>query len=569
MPTGVPHIQSSQNRILIKGGEVVNADSREKLDVYIEDKTIRAVGKNLEIPGGTRIIDATGRLVIPGGIDSHTHCQMPFMGTQAIDDFYIGTKAALAGGTTMIIDFVIPAKGESLVAAYKKWRSWADPKVCCDYSLHMAVTHWNEDVRREMREVTGEEFGINSFKVFMAYKDVMMLDDHDIIECFKMAREVGGIGQVHAENGDVIVENCKKLLAKGITGPEGHPLSRPEEVEEEATTRACLIAAQTKCPLYVVHVMSKSAANVIMNKRKDGTVIFGEPIAASLAVNGSHYYHSCWRHAAAYVLSPPLREDEGTPDYLMELLARGDLDCTGTDNCTFSSAQKAAGINDFTKIPNGVNGLEDRMSVIWEKGVTSGVMSAERFVAVTSTTAAKIFNLYPKKGLIAPGSDADIVIWNPNKTRVISAETHHHAVDFNIFEGMEVHGIAEVVLTGGRVVVEDGEVKVAKGVGKFVPTPPFSPYVYDKVKAAEAAQDRKWVPVYRSEQDMYVNMDGPKPILEGEEKAGNMHETSFNLDQHTEAKIDEEREKKPTIDSKPQIRVRAPPGGRSSIGNFF
>jgi len=566
MPS-VPHLQSSQNRLLIKGGEVVNADNRERADVYVEDGIIRQVGKNLEVPGGARIIDATGKLVMPGGIDSHTHCQMPFMGTQAIDDFYIGTKAALAGGTTMIIDFVIPKKGESLVDAYHQWRNWADPKVCCDYSLHMAITHWSEQVEQEMKVVTGEEFGINSFKVFMAYKDVMMLEDDEIIECFKTARAVGGIGQVHAENGDVIVENQKKLLAQGITGPEGHPLSRPEEVEEEATTRACLIAGQTKCPLYVVHVMSKSAANIIMKKRKDGTVIFGEPIAASLACNGSHYYHSCWKHAAAYVLSPPLREDTSTPGYLMELLARGDLDCTGTDNCTFSSAQKAAGLNDFTKIPNGVNGLEDRMSVIWEKGVASGVMSAERFVAVTSTNAAKIFNIFPRKGLIASGSDADIVVWDPSKTRIISAETHHHAVDFNIFEGMEVHGVADYVITGGRVVVEEGQVKVARGTGKFVHTPPYSPYVYDKVKLAEEEQARKWVPVVRSAEDMYVDMDGPQPTMEVAEKPQSHHDTNIIMEQHAEAKEDIEREKKPMIDSKPQIRVKNPPGGRSSI--FF
>ena len=220
---------------------------------------------------------------------------------------------------------------------------------------------------------------------------------------------------------------------------------------------------QVKCPLYVVHVMSKSAAEIIMRKRKEGNVIFGEPIAASLACNGTHYWHKCWRHAAAYVLSPPLREDVTTPDYLMDLLARGDLDCTGTDNCTFNSRQKALGIGDFTKIPNGVNGLEDRMSVIWERGVHTGVMTKERFVEVTSTAAAKIFNIYPQKGVIAPGSDADIVVWDPSRTRVISKDTHHHAVDFNIFEGMEVHGIADYVLTAGRVVVDDGEVKVVQG----------------------------------------------------------------------------------------------------------
>eukprot|EP00092_Neocalanus_flemingeri_P067454 GFUD01082339.1.p1 GENE.GFUD01082339.1~~GFUD01082339.1.p1 ORF type:complete len:548 (+),score=182.41 GFUD01082339.1:85-1728(+) len=544
--------------ILIKGGEVVNEDGRERADVYIEDKIIKQVGKNLEVPGGARVIDATGRLVIPGGIDTHTHCQMPFMGMVAVDDFYIGTKAALAGGTTMIIDFVIPSKGESLIDAYNKWRGWADAKVCCDYSLHMAITDWNEKVEEEMSLVTSQDVGINSFKVFMAYKDVFMLRDNEIIECFKKVKELGGIGQVHAENGDVIVENCAKLLAAGITGPEGHPMSRPEEVEAEATYRACVIANQTKCPLYVVHVMSKSAAKIILEKRKEGSVIFGEPIAASLAVNGSHYYHTCWRHAAAYVLSPPLREDPTTPGYLMELLASGDLQCTGTDNCTFTSKQKAVGINDFTKIPNGVNGLEDRMAVIWEKGVHSGIMSAERFVGATSTTAARIFNIYPQKGVIAPGSDADVVVWNPDKTRVISAETHHHAVDFNIFEGMEVHGVAEWVSTGGRVVVEEEQVKVTKGAGKFVPNLPFSPYVYDQVKAAEEKLALKTVGVKRSEQDMFVDMTKPDPVPE---------ETTINLESHASPRDDLERDRKPAIDSKPQIRVRNPPGGKSSI--FF
>jgi len=494
--------------ILIKGGEVVNEDGRQMADVYVEGRTIKAVGPNLEVGAGTRVIDATGKLVIPGGIDTHTHCQMPFMGMVAVDDFFIGTKAALAGGTTMIIDFVIPTKGESLLTAYSRWRGWADEKVCCDYSLHMAVTHWGPQVEAEMAKVTSPEVGINSFKVFMAYKDVFMLQDGEIIECFKRAREVGAIAQVHAENGDLIEENQAKLLAAGVTGPEGHPMSRPEEVEASATLRACVIANQVKCPLYVVHVMSKSAARVIMEKRKEGAVIMGEPIAASLGTDGTHYYNRCWRHAAAHVLSPPLREDQDTPRYLMELLANGSLQCTGTDNCTFTSRQKALGLNDFTKIPNGVNGLEDRMAVIWQRGVHSGMMTPERFVSVTSSTAARIFNIWPQKGLIAPGSDADIVVWNPNKTRVISASTHHHAVDFNIFEGQEVHGIAEWVLTGGRVVVEAEEVKVTKGAGRFIPNLPFSSYVYDRVKEEEEKKAKMWVPVQRSAEDMFVDMGG-------------------------------------------------------------
>jgi len=548
--------------ILIKGGEVVNEDGRQMADVYVEGRTIKAVGPNLEVGAGTRVIDATGKLVIPGGIDTHTHCQMPFMGMVAVDDFFIGTKAALAGGTTMIIDFVIPTKGESLLTAYSRWRGWADEKVCCDYSLHMAVTHWGPQVEAEMAKVTSPEVGINSFKVFMAYKDVFMLQDGEIIECFKRAREVGAIAQVHAENGDLIEENQAKLLAAGVTGPEGHPMSRPEEVEASATLRACVIANQVKCPLYVVHVMSKSAARVIMEKRKEGAVIMGEPIAASLGTDGTHYYNRCWRHAAAHVLSPPLREDQDTPRYLMELLANGSLQCTGTDNCTFTSRQKALGLNDFTKIPNGVNGLEDRMAVIWQRGVHSGMMTPERFVSVTSSTAARIFNIWPQKGLIAPGSDADIVVWNPNKTRVISASTHHHAVDFNIFEGQEVHGIAEWVLTGGRVVVEAEEVKVTKGAGRFIPNLPFSSYVYDRVKEEEEKKAKMWVPVQRSAEDMFVDMGGEAADAAVGQAAQAVQEKVIV------SSPKEETPNKPRIDSKPQIRVRNPPGGQSS-GAFW
>ena len=439
----------------------------------------------------------------------------------------------------------------------------------------MAVTWWSDQVREEMhRCVEPVELGgcgINSFKMFMAYKDIMMVNDEEMLQIFKTCRAIGAIGQVHAENGEVIADNQKRLLAMGITGPEGHPLSRPEEVETEATLRACVLAHQMNCPLYVVHVMSKGAAKIIKERREFGAVILGEPIAASLATNGTHYYHRCWRHAAGYVLSPPLREDVTTPDYLMQLLADGSLQTTGTDNCTFNSVQKAMGKDDFTKIPNGVNGLEDRMSVIWERGVHNGVMSKERFVEVTSTAAAKIFNFYPQKGVIAPGSDADVVVWNPDKTRVISAKTHHHAVDFNIFEGMEVHGIPEYVIAGGRVVVDDGELKVMQGMGRYIENPPYSPYVYDQVKAIEEAKRAREVPVERTDEDMAIDPNSrvptPPPYLGQEETPKRAHKSSVDHANYPQedAAAPEESPSKPAIDSKPQIRVRAPPGGKSSI----
>ena len=305
----------------------------------------------------------------------------------------------------------------------------------------------------------------------MAYKGVFQLNDNELYQVFLRCKELGAVAQVHAENGDVVAQGQKKMLEMGITGPEGHMLSRPEDVEAEATNRAIMIANHINTPLYVVHVMSKSAANVIARARKEGKRVFGEPIAAGLGTDGTHCWNPDWRHAAAYVMGPPLRPDPTTKEHLMKLLASGDLYCIGTDNCTFTAKQKSMGKDDFSKIPNGVNGTEDRMSVVWEKGVHTGILTPSDFVRVTSSNAARIFNMYPKKGRIAVGSDADVVIWNGDATRVISAKTHHHAVDFNIFEGMEVHGVPEITISRGVVVWENGKLSTTKGHGKFIPRP--------------------------------------------------------------------------------------------------
>lgn len=470
----------TEGKLVIRNGTVVNADQKFKADVYVVDGKIQEVGPNLRVVEGVKEIDATDKYVIPGGIDTHTHMQLPFMGTVAVDDFYHGTRAGLAGGTTMIIDFVLGGRGTSLLASYDQWRKWADEKVCSDYSFHVGVTWWSPQVREEMK-VLVEEKGVNSFKMFMAYKDVFMLRDDEMLQAFARCKEIGAIAQVHAENGDLIAVKSKEMVERGITGPEGHEMCRPEEVETEAVKRAIMLANQTRCPLYVVHVMSKSAADEISAAKRKGIVVFGEPIAASLGTDGTNYWHKCWRHAAGHVMGPPLRPDKTTPSYLMDLLANGDLDCTGTDNCTFSGNQKALGKDDFRSIPNGVNGVEDRMSVVWEKGVYTGKMDVCRFVDVTSTTAAKIFNLYPRKGCIAVGSDADIVVWDPDQTRVISAKTHHQAVDFNIFEGLECHGVPVYVISRGKVVVDHGKVDVVKGSGKFVPRQPWTDFVYSRV----------------------------------------------------------------------------------------
>ncbi|XP_006565931.3 dihydropyrimidinase isoform X1 [Apis mellifera] len=478
------HLQSAQNRLLIKNGKVVNDDGITDNDVYIEDGIIKQMGRNLIIPGGTRIIDARGKYVMPGGIDPHTHFELEFMGAKTVDDFYQGTKAAVAGGTTMIIDFVIPKKDESILEAYERYRESADQKVCCDYSLHVAITSWSPKVKEEMGTLV-KDHGVNSFKMFMAYRDQYMIRDPELIETFKACKELGAIAMVHAENGDIIAENTKRLLDAGVTGPEGHEMSRPEEVEAEAVNRACVIANQVNCPLYVTALSSKTAADVVSSKKSEGVVLFGETLASTVGIDGSEQYGKDIEKARRYVTSPPLRPDSTTPAYLIEHLAQDGLQVTGSDNCTFNAEQKALGKDDFSKIPNGVNGVEDRMSVVWEKGVHAGIMDPTRFVAVTSTNAAKIFNLYPRKGVIAVGSDADIVVWDPNRKRTISAQTHVQAVDFNIFEGMEVHGVPEYVIVEGRVCVDECELKAVHGFGKFVETPSHATYVYDMIEDRE------------------------------------------------------------------------------------
>nr|XP_029736015.1 dihydropyrimidinase-like isoform X3 [Aedes albopictus] len=581
------HLQSAQNRLYIKRGHVVNHDGMQQADIYIEDGTIRYVGSGADfvVPGGCRTIDATGKMIIPGGIDPHTHFQLEFGGTVAVDDFYQGTKAAVAGGTTTVIDFVIPKKGESLLEAYDTWRARADSKVVCDYGLHVAITWWSKSVRDEMK-ILCQERGVNSFKCFMAYKGLFQVTDSELYEIFETCKELGAVAQVHAENGDVIAKNVQKLLAAGVTGPEGHELSRTEEVEAEAVNRACVIAHQTNCPLYVVHVMSKSAGIELARARRryNGVGIYGETLAAALGTDGTHYTDQCWHHAAAHVLSPPLRPDPTTPEFLMKLLAQDDLQTTGSDNCTFNKNQKELGRDDFTKIPNGVNGVEDRMSVVWEKGVQTGLIDPQRFVAITSTNAAKIFNVYPKKGRIAPGSDADVLIWDPKAVRTISAATHHQACDFNIFEGMKCHGVPEYVIVHGRVCVENGLLRVAEGQGSFLETPVNPPFVYDALNGIknrngddkEARNGLQSLDLNQKHEvdvpDTYAlpekYVPGPAlSIVSGDSAVSTPHSARGHRPdgtkdmQQSTFSISEEMD---TSGNRACIRVKNPPGGKSS-----
>ncbi|HEY8907276.1 MAG TPA: dihydropyrimidinase, partial [Rhodoferax sp.] len=424
--------------ILIKGGIVVNADQAFKADVLTQDGKIVAVGPDLQAPAGATTVDAGGQYVMPGGIDPHTHMQLPFMGATTMDDFYTGTAAGLAGGTTSIIDFVIPNPKQSLMEAYQTWRGWAE-KSAGDYGFHVAVTWWDETVKRDMGTLVNEE-GVNSFKHFMAYKNAIMCDDETLVNSFKRAMELGAMPTVHAENGELVYVLQQQVLERGITGPEGHPLSRPPVVEGEAANRAIAIADVLNVPIYVVHVSCIESAEAIARARARGQRVYGEVLAGHLAVDDSAYRDANFTRAAAHVMSPPFRP-KIHQDFLWRGLQSGNLHTTATDHCTFCAAQKAGGKDDFTKIPNGCGGVEERMAVVWDEGVNTGRLTPSEFVAVTSANAAKLFNIYPQKGSVSVGADADIVVWDPTGSKTLSAKTQFSKGDFNVFEGRTVKGI--------------------------------------------------------------------------------------------------------------------------------
>jgi len=458
---------------LIRGGTVVDSELSWRADVLIVGETIAAVGPDLEAPAGATVIDAGGRLVIPGGIDPHTHMQLPFMGTVASDDFYTGTAAGLAGGTTSIIDFVIPDPKQSLMEAFKTWRGWAE-KAASDYAFHVAVTWWDDSVHADMGTLA-KEHGVQSFKHFMAYKNAIMCDDEALVNSFTRCVELGALPTVHAENGELVYRLQKQLIARGITSPQGHPLSRPAPVEGEAANRAIRIAEVLGTPLYIVHVSAHQAAEAIARARSEGQRVFGEVLPGHLLIDDSVYANPDFEFAAGHVMSPPFRP-KAHQEALWHGLQAGHLHTTATDHCAFCAPQKAAGKDDFTKIPNGCAGIEDRMSVLWHYGVGSGRLTPSEFVKITSANAAQIFNLYPKKGAVRVGADADLVIWDPNASRTISAKTHHQKVDFNIFEGRTVTGVATHTFTRGLLAWADGDLRAVRGHGRYVPRPTHAPY---------------------------------------------------------------------------------------------
>ncbi len=446
---------------VIKGGTVVNADRSFTADVLIENGVITGVGNNLN---GDTQLDATACYVMPGGIDPHTHLEMPFMGTYTTDDFESGTRAALSGGTTMVVDFCLPSPGQSLLEARQMWDNKTS-KASCDYSFHMAITWWSEQVFNEMATVV--DGGVNTFKHFLAYKGALMVNDEEMYSSFSRCAALGAMPLVHAENGDVVAQLQQSLMEQGNSGPEGHAYSRPPAVEGEASNRAIMIADMAGVTLYIVHVSCEEAHEAIRRARQNGKRVYGEPLIQHLTLDESEYAHADWDHSAQRVMSPPFRNKQHQ-DSLWAGLAAGSLQVVATDHCAFTTKQKRMGIGDFTKIPNGTGGLEDRLSVLWTKGVSTGRLTMNEFVAVTSTNAAQIMNMYPKKGAVIEGADADIVVWDPKRRKTITASKQQSAIDYNVFEGFEVTGLPRYTLTRGHVAVTEDTVNAQEGHGKFV-----------------------------------------------------------------------------------------------------
>lgn len=488
--------------VLLKGGNVVNADYTRRADVLCVDGKIARVGADSaawELPPNTRVVDCTGKLVMPGGIDPHTHLQMPFMvsalfsplelilnlffkknahttqGTVTVDNWESGCKCAVAGGTTTLVDFIIPQRDESLLVAFDKWMEKARAgHPVCNFGLHCAITCWSDKISADYAEMVAR--GVTSFKHFLAYKGALMLNDFELLQSFARCKELGILPQVHAENGDAVYWSQRRLIEQGVTDPVGHPRSRPAWVEAEAVERACMIARQAEVPLMVVHNTCRGAVDAIARAQQAGQVVYGEATAIHLTLEETPYSSEAWETAAHHVLSPPLRTKDDVA-YLWRALQTGVLRITSTDHCTFNTEQKRMGRQDFSKIPNGCPGLEERLMLLWSRGVNERRITPEEFVALASANIAHLFNLYPRKGCIAEGSDADIVVWCPDTERVLSAKTHQSRIDFSVFEGIKVKGVPVMTLVNGHVAFENGKVVGQPDIGTYVKRTPFgTPY---------------------------------------------------------------------------------------------
>jgi len=451
-------------RTLITNGTIVTAVDQYEGDVLVEDERIAAIGTRLDIRAD-KSIDATGKYVLPGGVDVHTHLDMPFGGTTSADDFESGTIAAAFGGTTSIVDFAIQYKGQTLHHAWETWMRKAESKAVIDYGFHMIMTDLNDQTEQEMDALVCQ--GVTSFKLFMAYRGVFMLDDGSIFKALLRTGKNGGMICMHAENGDVIDVLVQRALRAGQTAPKYHALTRLARAEAEATHRAIALAEIADVPVYIVHLSAAEALEMVAEARDRGLPAYAETCPQYLFLSDDNYEEPDFG-GAKYVMSPPLRE-KAKQAQLWQGLAFNDLQCISTDHCPFCmKEQKELGRGDFSKIPNGAPGIETRMSLVYDGGVREGRISLNRFVELISTSPAKIFGLFPRKGTIAPGSDADIVIFDPNRTVTLAAKTLHMKVDYNPYEGRRVTGAADTVLSRGRVVIENGQFAGRAGQGSFL-----------------------------------------------------------------------------------------------------
>lgn len=456
-------------RKLIKNGTIVTATDKYRGDILINDEQIELIGTKVDVPNAD-VIDATGRLVVPGGIDVHTHLDMPFGGTTSADDFETGTIAAAHGGTTTVVDFAIQEHGGTLRQAWDTWMAKADGKAAIDYGFHMIMREFSDDLRKEMGDMVRE--GVTSFKLFTAYPGVFMMDDGGIFRAMQRSGEIGATIQMHCENGGVIDVLVEQALAAGNTHPRYHALTRPPRAEAEATHRCIAMAEIADVPVYIVHLSAAEALEQVNIARSRGLEVYAETCPQYLFLSTDDYEEPDFG-GSKYVMSPPLRAKETQKD-LWRGLKTNDLQLVATDHCPFCMDQKLLGKDDFSKIPNGAPGLETRMSLLYDGGVAAGRIDVNRWVEITSTAAAKIFGMFPKKGTIAPGSDADIVIFNPNEKTTLSHQSLHMNVDYNPYEGREVQGVTETVLSRGNIVVNKGAFTGTKGAGQYLRRNPRS-----------------------------------------------------------------------------------------------
>jgi len=451
--------------VLIKGGTVVNADSAVRADLLIDGATIKEVRTGIPTSAAKTVVDATGLLLLPGGIDAHTHLDMPFGGTNSADDFESGTRAAAIGGTTTIVDFAIQARGTRMRTALDTWWKKAEGKACIDYGLHMIVTDLPDAGLEDMDDMVRE--GVASFKLFMAYPGVLMVDDATIFKAMRQTAKNGALICMHAENGSVIDVIVQQALAEGKTAPIYHALTRPTQAEAEAVHRAIAMAEMAGVPVYIVHLSSEEALNQVREARDRGLPAFAETCPQYLLLSLEDVADKGWE-GAKYVFTPPLRERRNQPK-LWDGLRTDNLQVVSTDHCPFCfEDQKALGKSDFTKIPNGGPGIENRLQLLHHHGVGFGNLTLNRFVELVATAPARIFGMYPKKGVLAEGSDADIVLWDPTASHTISAATHHMRVDYSMFEGFHVRGNARDVYSRGELIVSNGEFIGKPGRGQYL-----------------------------------------------------------------------------------------------------